>query len=93
LQAVYIGGNVDFTGGTVANLVLPKPTAALLKSNKESTVDERAEALKRMLDTNNGARPEKLLSAMASHRNLENHDLFPDGSGKIFTSPNRQVGR
>ena len=71
----YLGGDVDFETGTVKSVVIPTLTQAFQDALKESTLEERAEALKRLLDSNNAYRPQEML-ALANDRDMENHDML-----------------
>ena len=56
-DAWYLGGDVDFETGTVTSLAIPTLTQAFQDALQESTLEERAEALKRLLNSNNAHRP------------------------------------
>ena len=74
LSGTFIAGDVDFKQGTIQSLILPLPTAAHTNTNNEETLDERTEYLKNILDTNNAAEVKGLVSAMATHRDMADHD-------------------
>ena len=73
--AFYIAGDVDFEAGTLTSLTLPTPTKAFSDALGESTLEERAESLKRLLDSNNAFRPQEML-AIANDRDMDHHDIL-----------------
>lgn len=57
-SGVFIGGTIDLATGKISVLALPKPTDAYEKCCKATSSKlERGMKIKRMLDTNNKARP------------------------------------
>ena len=47
LSSTFIAGDVDFKRGMIQSLVLPTPTNAHTAANKEETLDERTDYLKK----------------------------------------------
>ena len=75
LKATFIAGDIDFKNGTLKYLLLTMPTAAHVLANNEITLEERAENLKQILDTDNVLIAQGLIIAMDTHRDMANHDI------------------
>ena len=69
-----MGGELDVEEGILKSVVLPDPTAAHEKANEHVLLDERTDATKRILDTNNSSRPPGPVLAITSVRDMQNHD-------------------
>ena len=71
-KAFFIAGVLDVKEGEITSLALPTITEAYKGALKQGTIQERARRLKRMLDTNNRARPAGSTSAI--FRDMAAHD-------------------
>ena len=72
-RGVFMAGTYNEKTGEIESLALADPTEAMLLAQKKTTVGERAACIKRVLDTNNKARPAN--STRALFRNMTNHDI------------------
>ncbi len=72
-KAVFMAGVLDKKKGEITSLAIPTTTQAFTQALKQTTIAERARKLKRMLDTNNRARPAG--STNAVFRDMANHDI------------------
>ena len=71
-KAFFIAGTIDVKEGEIAALAIATMTEAFKGALSKATITERARKLKRMLDTNNRARPQGSTSAI--FRDMANHD-------------------
>ena len=78
MKGDFLNGEVDFEQGILTSNLLPTQTAAHIQANTETTVDERSEATKRLLDSNNSSRPDGNMLAMAAGQNPEDHNMQMD---------------
>ena len=77
LQSIFVGGTISLDTPSLTSIVLPVPTTAHKEANLKTTIDERTDALKRILDTANTQRVDgALLFALESHRSMALHDYL-----------------
>ena len=77
LQSIFVGGTISLDTPSLTSIVLPEPTTAHKEANLKTTIDERTDALKRILDTANTQRVDRaLLFALESHRSMALHDYL-----------------
>ena len=70
-----MAGDVNFETGEITELILPTPSKAYEDANKLQSLEERGDALKRILDTNNASRPKGAIIAISSDSNMKCHDI------------------
>ena len=70
----YIGGIVDFAKGTLTSVALPLPMTAPVTANKDQTLEERVNANKLVLDSENSFRTNKIMT-MESARSMPDHQI------------------
>ena len=101
LKSVFMGGVVDLETGRITSLVIPVPKKACILENQGTTLEERVDDIKRILDTNNRTCPGGEVLASLSVRDMENHntqmirqlvlDFFPTIPMVTLTEKNSQV--
>ena len=68
MSGLHIGGVIDMKTGNIATLFLPQLTAAHEEYCSKTTKEEKGAAMKRLLDSNNKARP--VGDPIISHRDM-----------------------
>lgn len=74
LQGLFVAGVISFDKASLSSVILPTPTKAHENVNGKTSLDERLDAFKRILDTSNAQRVDGRLYALESCRSMSHHD-------------------